>query len=110
MTLNDNQIFVDEAAEMLNITVYTVKKWLREGKLKGEIKGKKWVIDKDYLIANFKIVQTASVASTEKLENKLNKVINALKFVKEDADENDKEVFEKYINRYTKFMNLDIDI
>jgi len=107
MTLNDNSLYVSEAAKMLNITEYTVKRWLREGKLKGEIQGKKWIINKGYLLENFKIVQPPHT-ELEKLEDKLNKVINVLKFVKENADENDKEVFNKYISRYTKFMNLDI--
>ena len=107
MVINtDYYLSVAEAAELLNISEYTVKKWLREGKLKGEIKTKKWLIDKDYLLTNFKIVQAA--APPTELKIKFDKLINILNFVKENADENDKEVFEKYIKRYTNFMNLDI--
>lgn len=104
MTNSNLYLTVSEAAEMLNISEYTVKKYLREGKLKGEIKTKKWLINRDYLLANFKIVQAAPT----ELENRIDKLISILKFVKENADENDKEVFEKYIKRYTNFMNLDI--
>ncbi len=39
----------EEIAEILNITEYTVLKWLREGKLKGFKAGRLWRVSEEQL-------------------------------------------------------------
>lgn len=40
--MNDYLYTVDEIAQILRISPYTTRKWLREGKLQGTKQGKSW--------------------------------------------------------------------
>ena len=42
----DKMYQVDEVAQILGITPFTVRKWLREGKIKGKKIGRPWMIPK----------------------------------------------------------------
>lgn len=44
--LPDRFLTVDEAAEVVRVTPYTVREWLREGRLRGhKVHGGRWLID-----------------------------------------------------------------
>jgi excisionase family DNA binding protein len=38
---------VEETAELLGVTVYTIRRWLKDGKLSGKRVGKFWRISKE---------------------------------------------------------------
>ena len=38
---------VDEAANLLGVTIYTIRRWLKDGKLSGKRVGKFWRINKE---------------------------------------------------------------
>ena len=41
---------VEEVADLAGVTPYTVRRWLREGKLKGKRFGLRWRIEKDAVL------------------------------------------------------------
>lgn len=50
MERQDPRVYTpEEVAEILQITEYTVLKWLRQGKLKGFRAGRLWRISEDHL-------------------------------------------------------------
>jgi len=40
---------VEELAKLLKTTEYTIRKWLRDGELKGKKIGKFWYVSKEYI-------------------------------------------------------------
>ena len=38
---------VEEAAEIIEVSVYTIRRWLKDGKLEGKRVGKFWRINKE---------------------------------------------------------------
>ncbi len=42
----------DEAAEMLGVSEQTVRRWLRQGWVRGQQSGARWLLDRDQLLAD----------------------------------------------------------
>lgn len=45
--MGDLYYTVEEVADLAGVTPYTVRRWLREGRLKGKRFGLRWRIEKD---------------------------------------------------------------
>ena len=50
MSVGELYYTVEEVAVLAGVTPYTVRRWLREGKLKGKRFGLRWRIEKDAVL------------------------------------------------------------
>lgn len=49
--MGDNFYTVDEAVQIIGVSEYTIRRWLKSGKLNGKRVGKYWRISKESVIA-----------------------------------------------------------
>ena len=101
---NIKRITVQEASKILDLSEYTIKKKIREGKLNGEIKGKKYMVSVPSML-DFSIKEGKSSWCINEIQN----IMNTPKVEKPNNNLYCLDTLEK-TNALIDYLNLEVEI